>query len=86
MKYVNSGAVAGLAGTMAMTGAMVLMKKVGMVPGELEPKEIAQNTEKAIGMRSHLPQGAFEASWLTLHFGYGTASGVACAFAQKVFE
>jgi len=57
-----------------------------MVPGELEPKEIAENLEEAIGVRSYLPQSAFEASWVTLHFGYGTSSGVAYAFAQKVLE
>jgi uncharacterized membrane protein YagU involved in acid resistance len=69
-----------------MSGAMFLMKKIGMVPGELEPKEIAENVEEAIGVRSYLPQSTFEASWATLHFGYGTASGVAYAFTQKVFD
>lgn len=86
MKYLKSGAVAGLAGTTAMTGAMFLMKKAGMVPGELEPKEIIENAEEAVGVRSHLPQSTFEASWTTLHFGYGTASGVVYAFAQRAFD
>lgn len=68
-----------------MTGTMFLMKKAGMVPGELEPK-ITWNVEEATGVRSHLPQSTFEASWTTLHFGYGTAFGVAYTFAQKAFE
>lgn len=84
MKSVMSGTVAGLAGTTVMTGAMFLTKKAGMVPGELEPKEIAGNLEEKIGVRDYLPEPAFEASWTVLHFGYGTLSGVAYALAQKV--
>ncbi len=83
MKSVTSGAVAGLAGTTVMTGAMFLTKKVGMVPGRLEPAEIAGNFEEKIGVRGRLSGPAFEASWTALHYGYGTLSGVAYAIAQK---
>lgn len=83
MNSMRSGAVAGLAGTTVMTGAMFLTKKVGMVPGKLEPKEIAENFEEKAGVRDRLSEPAFEASWTTLHFGYGTLSGVAYAVAQK---
>ncbi len=84
MKSLTSGAVAGLAGTMVMTGAMFLTKKVGMVPGKLEPKEIAENFEEKLGVRDYLPEPAFEASWVMLHFGYGTLSGVAYTLARKM--
>ena len=84
MKSVISGATAGLTGTTVMTGAMFLAKKAGMVPGKLEPKEIAENLEEKLGVRDYLPKGAFEASWVMLHFGYGTLSGVAYAIAQKM--
>ena len=83
MKPLASGAVAGLAGTTVMTGAMLLTKKAGMVPGELEPKEIASNFEEKLGVRDSLPEPAFEASWVMLHFGYGSLSGVAYTLAQK---
>ncbi len=84
MNSLTSGAVAGLAGTTVMTGAMFLTKKAGMVPGKLEPKEIAENSEEKLGVRDYLPEPAFEASWVMLHFGYGTLSGVAYALAQKM--
>jgi uncharacterized membrane protein YagU involved in acid resistance len=34
-------------------------------------------------VRGYLPAPAFEASWVTLHLGYGTVSGVAYALGQK---
>ena len=83
MNPITSGAVAGLAGTTVMTGAMLLTKRAGMVPGELEPVEIAENFEEGIGVRDRLPEPAFEASWTVLHFGYGTLSGVAYAVAHE---
>lgn len=83
MNPVTSGAVAGLAGTTVMTGAMLLAKKAGMVPGELEPVEIAESFEEGIGVRDRLSESAFEASWMGLHFGYGTLSGVAYAVARR---
>ncbi len=84
MKSVARGAVAGFLGTTVMTGAMLLTKKAGMVPGKLEPKEIAENFEEKLGVRDYLPEFAFEASWVMLHFGYGTQSGVAYTLAQKM--
>ncbi len=83
MNPLRSGAVAGLAGTTVMTAVMFLTKRAGMVPGELEPMEIAENLEERIGVRDYLPEPAFEASWTMLHFGYGTLSGIAYALAQK---
>ncbi len=83
VKRVIRGALAGLVGTTAMTGAMFAIKKAGMAPGEPAPKEIAENLEKKIGVYHQLPKPAFEASWAMLHFGYGTASGTAYALAQE---
>ncbi len=86
MKSVTRGAVAGLVGTTLMTAAMVLLKKAGMAPGKLAPREITENLEQKLGVRSYLSEPAFEASWLMLHFGYGTMSGVGYALTQKVFN
>lgn len=86
MKSVTRGAVAGLVGTAVMTGAIFVMKKAGMAPGKLAPKEITENLEEKLGVRNYLPEPAFEASWMILHFGYGTMSGVAYALAQKVLN
>ncbi len=86
MKRIIRGAVAGLVGTMAMTGAMVPIKKAGMAPGELAPKEIAENLERKLGVRDYLSEPAFEASWMMLHFGYGTMSGVTYALAQEALN
>jgi len=51
------GAVAGLAGTALMTGAMLAAKKAGMAPGELARKERAENLEKKIRVYDRLPKG-----------------------------
>jgi uncharacterized membrane protein YagU involved in acid resistance len=83
MNPVTRGALAGLAGTVVMSAAMLTMKKAGMIPGELEPREIAGNLEEITGVRHRLPKGAFEASWAMLHFGYGLTSGAAYALARE---
>jgi uncharacterized membrane protein YagU involved in acid resistance len=67
-----------------MTVAMWALKKAGMEPGELEPKEVAENVEEIIGIRDYLPKHMFEASWVTLHFGYGSTAGVVYALAQGI--
>lgn len=82
MEFVTRGAVAGFAGTTAMSAAMLALKKARMEPGELEPKEVAENVEETVGIRDYLPKRAFEASWIMLHFGYGSTSGVAYAVAE----
>jgi uncharacterized membrane protein YagU involved in acid resistance len=69
-----------------MTLAMSLAKGAGMAPGELAPKAVTENLENRFGVRNRLPKSAFEASWVLSHFGYGTASGVAYALAQKAFD
>ena len=84
MKPLASGAIAGLTGTTVMTEAMFLAKKAGMVPGNLEPKEVTENVEETIGIRDYLSKRAFEASWVMLHFGYGSTSGVAYALLQSI--
>jgi len=69
-----------------MTAAMLIGKVAGMEPGKLEPKEITENLEEKIGVRDLLPKGAFEASWIMMHLGYGVTSGAAYALAQKTFN
>ena len=86
MKLVIRGAVAGLAGTTVMSGAMFLANKTGMTPGGPPPRDITENLERKLGVRDRLPEPAFEASWAMLHFAYGTASGVPCALTQKVLD
>lgn len=84
MKYVVRGMVAGFAGTIVMSVVMLVWRRAGMEPGELEPKEVAGNAEEKIGVRSLLSRRAFEVSWITLHFGYGSASGAAYTLARKI--
>lgn len=86
MRTLGRGAVAGLAGTTAMTLAMLLAKGAGVAPGKLAPKGVTENVEEKFGVRDRLPEPAFEVSWVVSHFGYGTASGVAYALAQKAFD
>jgi hypothetical protein len=86
VKIVIRGAVAGLAGTTVMSGAMFLANKTGMAPGGPPPRDITENLERKLGVRDRLPEPAFEASWAMLHFAYGTVSGVPCALTQKVLD
>ena len=83
MKPIIRGALAGFIGTALMTGAMFLVKKAEMTPGELAPKEVTENLEKKIGVYDRLPKPAFEVSRIMLHFGYSMASGTAYALAQE---
>ena len=86
MKTITSGAVAGLAGTTAMTLAMLSLEKVGLAPGKPPPKEITENLQKKLGIRDWLPKPVAEGSWIILHFGYGAASSVAYAVAQEALN
>ena len=83
MKSLARGALAGLAGTALMTAAMLPLKKASMSPGKVAPRQIADKLLNKLGLRDYLSPPAFEASWMALHFGYGTASGVAYALVQK---
>ena len=84
MKLMVRGVVAGFAGTIVMSVVMLVLKRAGMEPGELEPRAVAGNAEEKIGVRSRISRPAFEASWITLHFGYGSTSGVVYALARKI--
>jgi len=64
MKTITSGAVAGLAGTTAMTLAMLSLEKVGLAPGKPPPKEITENLQKKLGIRDWLPKPVAEGSWI----------------------
>ena len=83
MKSLARGAAAGLVGTAPMTAAMLPLKKASMSPGTVPPRQITDNLLDKLGLRDYLSPPAFEASWVTLHFGYGTISGVAYALALK---
>ena len=86
MRLVTRGAASGFAGTLLMTAAMLMGKVARVELGKLQPKEITENLEEKIGVRDLLPESAFEASWVTMHFGYGATSSVAYALAQKTFN
>ncbi len=84
VKFMVRGVAAGFAGTIAMSVVMLGLKRAGMEPGELEPREVAGNVEEAVGVRSLLSRRAFEISWIALHFGYGSTSGTVYALARKI--
>jgi uncharacterized membrane protein YagU involved in acid resistance len=78
-----AGAAAGLVGTALMTAVMLPLKKASMSPGTVPPRQITDNLLDKLGLRDYLSPPAFEASWIALHFGYGSVSGAAYALAQK---
>jgi uncharacterized membrane protein YagU involved in acid resistance len=83
MKLLARGTLAGLVGTALMTAAMLPSKQASMSPGKVAPRQITENLLNRLGVRGHLSTPAFEASWVALHFGYGTVSGVAYALGQR---
>ena len=83
MKSLARGAAAGLVGTALMTAAMLPLKKASMSPGTVPPRQITDKFLNKVGLRDYLSPPAFEASWMALHFGYGTVSGMAYALVQK---
>ena len=71
----------GLAGLLA-TGLMTLVVVGGRAAGLLRtppPAEITARVEEEVGVRRHVPEPAFRASWLAAHFGYGAACGIVYA-------
>src|SRR5829696_1814034 len=83
MKPIARGAVAGLVGTALMTAAMLPLKNASVSPGKVAPRQITENLLIRLGVRHRLSPPAFEASWVALHFGYGTVSGTAYALVQR---
>ena len=83
MKLLARGTLAGLVGTALMTAAMLPSKKASMSPGKVAPRQITENLLNRLRVRRHLSRPAFEASWVALHFGYGTVSGVDYALGQR---
>lgn len=82
MQQVLRGALAGLAGTVAISAAMAAAKAAGLMPGELPPRRVGRNVEESLGVRDELPPAAFEASWVGQHFAYGAAAGAAYELAR----
>ena len=83
MDDVLRGAVAGLAGTAAMSAAMAVAKAAGPMPGENRPRKVGRHFEEAVGVREELPREVFEASWVGQHFAYGAAAGAVYALARR---
>jgi uncharacterized membrane protein YagU involved in acid resistance len=83
VKSLGRGAAAGLVGTALMTAVMLPLKKASMSPGTVPPRQITDNLLDKLGLRDYLSPPAFEASWMALHFAYGTTSGAAYALALK---
>src|SRR5215203_5979018 len=86
MKPIARGALSGLVGTALMTAAMHPLKKASMSPGKVAPRQITEKLLNRLGVRDRLSPAVFEASWMALHFGYGTLSGIAYALVQSAIR
>lgn len=84
MHTLIGGAVAGFAGTVAMTALIAAEKLSGLMREDPAPEIISAHVETAVGLRKHLPEPVFQVSWLLQHFGYGTNAGVGYALARKL--
>ena len=86
MQDVIRGALAGLAGTVAMSAAMAGAKGARMMGGETPPRQVIRNIEESLGVREELSQPVFEASWVLGHVAYGAAAGVAYEAVRRVMR
>jgi uncharacterized membrane protein YagU involved in acid resistance len=78
------GAIAGLVGTAAMTGALYAGKAMGLLQEE-PPKEITKHAEERSGMSPHQqPSEVFNASWVAVHLGFGAGCGMAYSLLRRV--
>lgn len=77
------GFVAGFTGTVAMTAVITVEVLTGLMREEPAPETVSAHAEEAVGLREHLPEPAFQVSWLMQHFGYGTNGGVGYALARR---
>jgi len=77
------GAVAGLAGTAAMSAAMSVAKAAGLMAGEWPPRKVGRESQKAAGVHGALSRPAFEAGWVAQHFAYGAGAGAAYELIQS---
>jgi uncharacterized membrane protein YagU involved in acid resistance len=72
-----AGAIGGFAGTLPMTGAMVVMHR--RLPARrrypLPPRQITMRVARMAGLRRHMDAPARTGATLAAHFGYGTAAG-----------
>lgn len=77
------GAVAGLAGTAAMTVAIAI-GHAGKPTRTPAPAEITSNVELKVGVRERFSLPAFTASWLAAHFAYGMGWGAGYALLRPL--
>lgn len=70
------GGLAGLFGTVCMSGLMAAGRAAGLMRRP-PPVEITGRVEQAAGIRDDLREPAFTASWVVAHFAYGAAAGAA---------
>ena len=83
MNDATRGAIAGLAGTVAMSAAMAATRLAGVMRHEVPPRKITARSEDAVGLYDRLSQPEFEASWVVGHFAYGMANGMAYAAVRR---
>lgn len=74
MRNVMRGLAAGVAGTVVMTGALVLARRAGLL-GEPPPLKITRKLLRR-GLGSTPPRPAVVAASLAAHVGYGATMGV----------
>ena len=74
MDRLARGGLAGLLGTGLMTLALAGARAAGLLRTP-PPAEVTGRAQEKAGLRRHVPEPAFRASWLAAHFGYGAACG-----------
>ncbi len=77
LKGAGIGAAAGLAGTVPMTAAMLLMHRYLPLQqrSSLPPRKIAMDVARRLGVRRHMNAPERTAATLVAHFAYGAGAG-----------
>ncbi|MBX6772028.1 MAG: hypothetical protein IRY83_09915 [Chloroflexi bacterium] len=73
------GGLAGLVGTLLMTG-VILAGRAGRLFRGVPPAEITARAEEQTGL---VPGPSFSVTWLLAHLGYGTVAGAVYALGRR---
>lgn len=83
MQTLARGSLAGLAATAPMTLVIALGRALGLMRTP-PPVQITANAVESAGQSPDRQSPAFQAAWLTAHFGYGAGCGAIYALARPI--
>ena len=82
-RAVLTGAGAGVAATVVMTGVMLGLQRAGLL-GRMPPRLIVEHALARFGIRRHTSRGTRKALTLAAHIGFGASQGALYALGHTI--